>query len=264
MSPISPRPARIAQFDAAAKRLAEAFWPGPLTLVLPKAAGCRRRGARHRRPRHHCGARARASGRACNSWRRSASRWSRRRPTARATSRRPPPHMCERSRRPHRSDRRRRADAGRRGIRPSSPASTSPCCCGPAAAARGDRARCSAARSPTLPARRPATARSRSRRACSPRTTRRARGCGSTPTHVEPGEALLAFGPPSCRAAKPAASVSTCRSAAISSRPPPTCSRHLRALDARRRRDHRRHADPARRASAKPSTTACARGRAAL
>jgi L-threonylcarbamoyladenylate synthase len=31
---------RIARFDARSLRLAEAFWPGPLTLVLPKAAGC--------------------------------------------------------------------------------------------------------------------------------------------------------------------------------------------------------------------------------
>jgi len=31
---------RIARFDAPALALAEAFWPGPLTLVLPKAAGC--------------------------------------------------------------------------------------------------------------------------------------------------------------------------------------------------------------------------------
>lgn len=30
----------LAAFDADAERLAEAFWPGPLTLVLPKAAGC--------------------------------------------------------------------------------------------------------------------------------------------------------------------------------------------------------------------------------
>ena len=30
----------IARFDAAATALAEAFWPGPLTLVLPKAPGC--------------------------------------------------------------------------------------------------------------------------------------------------------------------------------------------------------------------------------
>jgi L-threonylcarbamoyladenylate synthase len=32
---------KIARFDALATRLAEAFWPGPLTLVLPKAEGCR-------------------------------------------------------------------------------------------------------------------------------------------------------------------------------------------------------------------------------
>jgi L-threonylcarbamoyladenylate synthase len=31
---------RLAQFDAAADQLAAAFWPGPLTLVLPKSAGC--------------------------------------------------------------------------------------------------------------------------------------------------------------------------------------------------------------------------------
>src|ERR1700733_650665 len=30
----------LARFDAAAEKLAEAFWPGPLTLVLPKNAGC--------------------------------------------------------------------------------------------------------------------------------------------------------------------------------------------------------------------------------
>ncbi|MFG3598238.1 L-threonylcarbamoyladenylate synthase [Bradyrhizobium sp. RDI18] len=31
---------QIARFDAAATALAEAFWPGPLTLVLPKTEGC--------------------------------------------------------------------------------------------------------------------------------------------------------------------------------------------------------------------------------
>ena len=30
----------LARFDADAAQLAQAFWPGPLTLVLPKAAGC--------------------------------------------------------------------------------------------------------------------------------------------------------------------------------------------------------------------------------
>ena len=32
---------REAAFDAAARRLARAFWPGPLTLVVPVAADCR-------------------------------------------------------------------------------------------------------------------------------------------------------------------------------------------------------------------------------
>jgi L-threonylcarbamoyladenylate synthase len=31
---------RIARFDATATLLAQAFWPGPLTLVLPKTGGC--------------------------------------------------------------------------------------------------------------------------------------------------------------------------------------------------------------------------------
>jgi L-threonylcarbamoyladenylate synthase len=31
---------RIARFDTVATRLAEAFWPGPLTLVLPRAENC--------------------------------------------------------------------------------------------------------------------------------------------------------------------------------------------------------------------------------
>jgi L-threonylcarbamoyladenylate synthase len=30
----------LARFDANAEKLARAFWPGPLTLVLPRAAGC--------------------------------------------------------------------------------------------------------------------------------------------------------------------------------------------------------------------------------
>ncbi|NPU65680.1 threonylcarbamoyl-AMP synthase [Bradyrhizobium sp. 83012] len=31
---------RIGRFDATAERLADAFWPGPLTLVVPQAPGC--------------------------------------------------------------------------------------------------------------------------------------------------------------------------------------------------------------------------------
>jgi L-threonylcarbamoyladenylate synthase len=35
-----PAARALARFDAQAEKLAEAFWPGPLTLVLPKTAGC--------------------------------------------------------------------------------------------------------------------------------------------------------------------------------------------------------------------------------
>src|SRR6266849_5456276 len=31
---------RLGRLDAAAARLAEAFWPGPLTLVVPRRPGC--------------------------------------------------------------------------------------------------------------------------------------------------------------------------------------------------------------------------------
>src|SRR6185312_7750110 len=31
---------RLARFDAAAEKLARAFWPGPLTLVMPKTPDC--------------------------------------------------------------------------------------------------------------------------------------------------------------------------------------------------------------------------------
>ena len=40
MWPTSPRRGALARFDAAAERLATALWPGPLTLVLPKAESC--------------------------------------------------------------------------------------------------------------------------------------------------------------------------------------------------------------------------------
>ena len=39
MSPIAAA-RRLAVFDADAERLAQAFWPGPLTLVLPKRPDC--------------------------------------------------------------------------------------------------------------------------------------------------------------------------------------------------------------------------------
>src|SRR5215510_9107066 len=35
-----PAARRLTRFDKAAEQLAAAFWPGPLTLVLPKVLGC--------------------------------------------------------------------------------------------------------------------------------------------------------------------------------------------------------------------------------
>ena len=55
---------QIARFDAHATQLAEAFWPGPLTLVLPKTARLPGRRTRHRRARHRRDPRSRPPGRA--------------------------------------------------------------------------------------------------------------------------------------------------------------------------------------------------------
>ena len=83
----------LARFDAAAETLAAAFWPGPLTLVLPKRAdsgvsdlalaGLDSVAVRVRpmRSRVFC-------------WRRSRDRWWRRRPTAPAMCRRPARPTC--------------------------------------------------------------------------------------------------------------------------------------------------------------------------
>ena len=178
---------------AAAERLAAAFWPGPLTLVLPKARRLPGRRSRHRRARQHRAARARPSGgagpaggvRPAGGGAVGQSLRPRLADHGGACARRPA--------RPHRPDRRRRADADRARIdhrrlprradaaaaRARSPARrSSACSAAPLAHARG--------RSPTT---------RRWRRASSPRTTRRGRGCGSTRRSVEPGEALLAFGP---------------------------------------------------------------------
>ena len=84
----------LARFDADAERLAAAFWPGPLTLVLPKAAGLPGGRACHRRPRHASPCACPAIRSRATSWPRSAGRWWRRRPTAPATCRRPPRNTC--------------------------------------------------------------------------------------------------------------------------------------------------------------------------
>ena len=84
---------KLARLDADAERLAAAFWPGPLTLVLPKAEGCvvaelataGLDSIAVRVPRHAV---------AQQLLQNSASRSSRHRPTAPATSRRPRPRTC--------------------------------------------------------------------------------------------------------------------------------------------------------------------------
>ena len=85
---------RIARFDATAIALAEAFWPGPLTLVLPKTDDCAVADLATagldtiaiRVPAHPW------RGRSCAP---SAGRWWRHRPICRAMSRRPRPPMCK-------------------------------------------------------------------------------------------------------------------------------------------------------------------------
>ena len=175
---------QIGRFDAAALRLAEAFWPGPLTLVVPKAADCavtelatagldtiamRMPGASGS-PRHPARARPAGGGafgqslRACFAHHRRPCAW--------------------RPRRSDRPDRRWRAGHGRGRNPPSSAALRSLCCC--------DRAGCRAqaiearARQP-LASRRPRpTTKRRWRRACWPRTMRPIAGCGSTPPASNP------------------------------------------------------------------------------
>ena len=92
---ISAAAMRIARFDARASALAEAFWPGPLTLVLPKTKDCAGGRSRHRRSRDR-----RDPGAGASPWRRtscarSAARWWRRRRICRAMCRRPRRRMCK-------------------------------------------------------------------------------------------------------------------------------------------------------------------------
>ena len=184
--------ARWRVFDDDALALADAFWPGPLTLVAAGGAGAAGLRPRPRRPRQRRPARARPI-----RWRsallaaRRPARSRRRPPTARAASaRRPPTHVLADLDGRIDAVARRRRDARSGSNRRSWPAWRR---AAPAAArrraARGDRG---GARASSLgPARR--GRRARSRRACSPRITRRGRRCGSM-RRVAPGEAALLFG----------------------------------------------------------------------
>ena len=76
-------------------RWRDAFWPGPLTLILPRAArACRTSSPAARTPSDCAARRIRWRWRCCAS---SAAAWRRRRPTASAGSARPRPRTCARN-----------------------------------------------------------------------------------------------------------------------------------------------------------------------
>ncbi len=129
---------RLARFDAAAERLAAAFWPGPLTLVLPKARTVRSPispppGSTRiavRVPAHPVARDLLAAfGRPVVAP--SANRSGHVSPTTAAA-------RAGRSARAHRPDRRRRADAGRRGIDHRRLPRRAGRCCGPARLPRAE------------------------------------------------------------------------------------------------------------------------------
>ncbi len=230
--------------------LAEAFWPGPLTLVLPKAPCCPVGGTGDRRARHRRDARPRPPGRARHPARPSAARWWRPRPTSPAMSRRPrPQHVLgdlagridlivdggpvEVGRRIHHRRLLRPADAaaaGRADRAPTSSACSAIALRSPAAGRRDDDGQ------PLAPGMLASH--------YAPRTPVRLNA-----SDVEPGEALLAFGPGADRGVRSRPRVTeSVGPAAISSRRPPICSAHLRALDARGAPAIARDADSRRRA----------------
>ena len=182
--------AREGAFDDFARRLAAAFWPGPLTIVAPVARELPGEPARARRARHARAARARPSDRAGAD--RGGGR-SARRAFGQPLRPRQPDHRrpCRRRpRRPDRLDPRRRPGAARRRIDDRRLPRRAAAAVAPRRAdPRADRSR---ARRRARRRRRPAAR--RSRRASSRRTTRRARGSGSARANVAAGEAALDFG----------------------------------------------------------------------
>ena len=236
MWPISRRRSAFAAFDAQSLKLAQAFWPGPLTLVLPKARRLPGGRARHRRARQlavrvpaHPVALAilRGAGPA----------------GGRALGQPLRPRLADhrrarvaRPRRPHRPDRRRRRrwPVGRGIHHRRRCLGARRCCCA--------RAACRATAIERVLGGAGWTSAGRRRRG---RPAPHPLAPGMLASHYAPraavrldaasvaaGEALLAFGPAAIpgRSARPPCS--TCRPAATWWRPPPICSPHLRALDA--------------------------------
>ena len=167
----------FARFSFRAKKLAEAFWPGPLTLVLPKADGCPVSelatagldSIAVRVPAHPVARDLlKAFGKPVVAP--SANQSGHVSPTtAAACARRP--------RWPRRSHPRRRRRPMSASSRPSCRASTCRRCCDRAGCRARTSSACSATRCSTSNTRCPT--KRRSRPACWPRTTRRARRCGS-------------------------------------------------------------------------------------
>ena len=235
----------LARFDADAARLAAAFWPGPLTLVLPKAAGCPVAELATagldtiavRVPGHAV---------AQEILRHSASRWWRRRPTAPATSRRPRRRTCS----PICAAASISSSTAAR--RRSASNSTIVACLGePALLRPGGVPREAIERALGRPLADPPAGLAAADDAplapgmlashYAPRTPLRLDA-----RRVEAGEALLAFGPKLGRRRRArGVAFSTSRRAAISSRLRPTCSRTCARSTPRRGR-HRGDAGPAR------------------
>ena len=221
---------RVAVFDARAEKLAEIFWPGPLTLVLPRAAGAPVADlalaglptVAIRMPAHPV-ARELLAAFGGPLAAPSANRSGHVSPTTAA-------HVA--------------ADLGDAvalvldggpssvgvestivGLEGDSPVLLR----AGGVTARRDRGGASARRWP----RRSSIRTRRSRRACSPRTTRRARWCASTRSRSRPGEALLAFGPSLPKGAERAAAVVNLSERGDLAEAAASFFAALRALDAR-------------------------------
>ncbi len=255
---------RLAQFDPIAERLAAAFWPGPLTLVLPKAESCAVADLATagldsiavRVPDHPVARDILAAfGRPVVA------------PSANRSG-----HVSPTTAQHVLADLRGRIDLivdG--GATPVGVESTIVACLGePALLRPGGVPRAAIERvlglalgEAPVASRRPTRAKRRSRPASSPRTTRRAVRCGSTRRSVAPGEALLAFGPQA-----PAGPERAARTLNLSARgdlieAAANLFSHLRALDAAGATGHRRDAGAARGAGRGDQRPAQPRGRAA-